>query len=544
MNRAHRPSRVRLLPAAMLATLAFAGSLGARKFYDDDPLGAVPPPLHVESVRTRRVSDYYDFFANTLGKRGEQNSKKREFPARGVNTLGEVPDSVWYTNRHDRQRMSLEDLARGPGNENAPDTSGPLTVIRAKTEGVTPGFTMRDARGRIYIVKFDPLTNPEMATAADVLVSKIFHALGYNVPENHIFHFSRDQVRVGEGTTVEDSLGRPRPMNERDVTELLLRVPRAADGRIRAVGSLLVKGKFVGEFRYHGTRADDPNDVVPHEHRRDLRGLGVFCAWIGHDDSRAINTADFLMEENGRRFIRHYLIDFGSTLGSASIGPNSPRSGQYMYATGPALVQMVTLGLYIPRWARANYPDLPSVGRFEWETFDPETWVPEYRNPAFVNRLPDDAFWAARQVMGFTDEEIRAIVRTGQYSDSRAENWIVECLIRRRDKIGRAFFSGVLPLDRFEVKDGKLVFEDLAVKHGFLSARNYTVQWSRFDNESEQKSALAGATSFDLPREILDAAPGSYAVADIAGDDPKKTVSVYLRKRGERFQVVGIERGW
>jgi hypothetical protein len=539
-----RPVTGRALAGAALGILFVAGSLAARKFYDDDPLWVEPAPAHVESARRRRVSDYYDFFANSLSKRGEQNSKRSVYPAQGVNTLGEVPDSAWYTNRHYWNRMSLEELVRGPGDGNAPDVSGPLKVIRAKTEGVTPGFTMEDSRGRVYLVKFDPLTNPEIATSADVLVSKFFYALGYNVPENYIFHFSRHQVQVGEGTTLEDVRGRRRPMSERDVTELLLRVPRTPDGRIRAVASRLIPGRNIGEFRYHGTRADDPNDVVPHEHRRDLRGLSVFCAWLGHDDSRAINTADFLVEEDGRRFIRHYLIDFGSTLGSASVGPNSPRSGQYLYDTRSALAQIVTLGLYVPRWARADYPRIPSVGRFEWELFDPESWVPEYRNPAFVNRLPDDAFWAAKQVMAFTDEEIRAIVRTGKYSDPRAENWIVECLIKRRDRIGRAFFSQVLPLDRFEVKDGKLQFEDLAAKHGFVSGRNYTVQWSRFDNASEQKTALAGASSFTLPAEFLEAPSGSYAVAEIASDDPKKTVSVYVRKRADGFQVVGIERGW
>ena len=62
--------------------------------------------------------------------------------------------------------------------------------------------------------------------------------------------------------------------------------------------------------------------------------------------------------------------------------------------------------------------------------------------------MPDDAFWAARQVMAFTDDEIRAIVRTGQYSQP-AEDWITATLIERRNRIGRTFFTKVLPLDHF-----------------------------------------------------------------------------------------------
>jgi hypothetical protein len=77
------------------------------------------------------------------------------------------------------------------------------------------------------------------------------------------------------------------------------------------------------------------------------------------------------------------------------------------------------------------------VGRFESDIFDPELWKPNYPNPAFDNRLPDDTFWAAKQVMAFSDQEIRAIVETGQYSDSKSVDWIAKCLIARRDKIGR-----------------------------------------------------------------------------------------------------------
>ena len=61
---------------------------------------------------------------------------------------------------------------------------------------------IRDAAGRKYLIKFDPLTNPEMASAADVITSKFFYALGYNVPENYVVHFDREQIAIGEGAHV------------------------------------------------------------------------------------------------------------------------------------------------------------------------------------------------------------------------------------------------------------------------------------------------------------------------------------------------------
>lgn len=533
--------------------LLVPGSISGQKFYRDDPLPAEPPPRSVGSALSRKLSEYYDFFSNTFGHPGEEQPPTAKIPARAVNTLGEALDSSWYTNRHYVHRMTAEELVRGPGGDATPSLSGPWTVVAAKTEGITPGFTIVDSSGRRYVLKFDPLSNPEIATAADVIVSKFFHALGYNVPDNYIVEFDREQLVLGENVRLADALGREQVMTERNITEILLNVPRTSSGRYRGVASLYIAGRPLGPFRYYGTRRDDPNDIVPHEHRRDLRGLSVFAAWLGHDDSRSINTLDMLAEESGLRYVQHYLIDFGSTLGSASTGVNSARSGhEYLFSWKTALVQFVTLGILVPDWAKAKYPDLPSVGRFEWEKFDAEGWVPEYRNAAFANRLPDDEFWAAKQVMAFTDDEIRAIVRTGQYSDPAAEQWVVECLIRRRDKIGRAFFSKVLPFDRFGVENGSLTYADLALQHGLISSQQYaasanfpqSVRWSRFDNETAQKIPLPGETGLLLPQPVRQAAAGEYFVVDIAGSDSRKAASVFLRARGDGVEVVGVERGW
>jgi hypothetical protein len=184
---------------------------------------------------------------------------------------------------------------------------------------------------------------------------------------------------------------------------------------------------------------------------------------------------------------------------------------------------------------RANDPGIPEAGHFEYETFHPETWKNNYPNPAFDLRTPGDTYWAARLIMDFDDDEIRAIVDTGQFTDRRAAEWIARCLIERRNKIGRAFFEDVLPIDHFTVSGDRLAFEDLSVKRGFHAPRQYSIQWSEFDNLANRKGPIGGATRLDVPRS---ASP--FLAADIRAEDPHKTVTVYLRNH----KVVGVDRTW
>lgn len=532
--------RQRVLTAVLLFAVGAAAE--TRRFYDDDPLWREPAPLPVEKPLNRRLNEYYDFFSHTfaLDKIADlQKEHNPPVPAQAVNTLGEVPDSAWYQNRHSRATpMSVEDLLRGPGTSNVP--VAPWTLLSGKTEGVTPGFQIQDAKGRRYLVKLDPKSNPELASSADVIGSKLFYALGYNVPENYIVRFSRDQLRITEKSKVEDELGRDRPMTENDLEKMLAKAPRSAEGEFRAMASLFIKGKPLGPFRYHRTRADDPNDIVPHEHRRDLRGLYVFSAWLNHTDTKALNSGDFLSEEGGVPHIRHYLIDFGAILGSDSFEAKSPRAGNvYLFDLKPAAAQFFSFGLYMPAWMRADFPHIPAVGHFESQLFSPLTWKNNYPNPAFENRLPDDGFWAAKKVMAFTDDQLRAIVKTGEFSDPKAAEYLTRILIERRDKIGRAYFGQLLPLDNFRVTGGKLQFDDLGALYGMNPPRTYSFAWAQFDNQSGAKTALAGATSPELPRTET-----RYLVADIHAGDPAKMVTVYLRNEGGTVKVVGVDRRW
>ena len=124
----------------VLLLLLLATAAPAAKFYSDDPLDREPPPRNVTNALRRKVSDYYDFVLNTFASPGEKHAPGKSVPAQAVNTLGEPMDGAWYTRRHYYSPMSIPDLVRGPGHENAPSTAGKWIVAKSKSEGVLCDF--------------------------------------------------------------------------------------------------------------------------------------------------------------------------------------------------------------------------------------------------------------------------------------------------------------------------------------------------------------------------------------------------------------------
>jgi len=113
-------------------------------------------------------------------------------------------------------------------------------------------------------------------------------------------------------------------------------VARKPDGTYRVIAGRLLPGTILGGFQYAGTRPDDPNDVVPHQHRRELRALRVFGAWTNLTDLKVANTLDTLVTENGRSIVRHYLQDVGSTFGTGALGPRDWDEGhEYLFESEP-----------------------------------------------------------------------------------------------------------------------------------------------------------------------------------------------------------------
>ena len=215
----------RLLLAPVLVGVVIAGSavlVAGRpaKFYKDDPLLADPETQDASHVKPWKVNESYDFIQNSFLDAGEH----RDVRASNVNTLDEVPDSSWFTNRMGSRVMTADEVETGPVAGTGPEP-GMWTIVSGKNEGITPGLTIADARDDVYFVKFDPPSNPEMATGAEVISTQFFHALGYHVPGEL---YCETPARRSENRRRRDHQGHRRPH-----TPLRHRGPRIGPGEGR-----------------------------------------------------------------------------------------------------------------------------------------------------------------------------------------------------------------------------------------------------------------------------------------------------------------------
>jgi hypothetical protein len=531
------------LPYILAVACVGVAPCRAQHFLPDDPMTRVPEVATVGGTPVQSINQLYDFGYHSFHYKSPGPSKSL-----GVNTLGEVPDSSWFTDR-DTGHLSLEDVKKGARTHGVPQP--PYTVVGAKTEGVTPGFRIKDARGLLYFVKVDPQSNPEMATAADVVGALFLYAAGFNVPENYILVARREQFHLSDKAMFMTASGEKHRMTETQLDKIFERIPHQSDGSIRAMASLSLPPKIMGPFRYSGVRSDDPNDIIPHEERGDLRGLAVIFGWLNHTDAKGDNSMDIVQGKGENARFVHYLLDFGDSFGSDSDIAKDPRHGQefILPVSGNQLRRIYTLGLVTNSWETAHYPhDLKAVGNFTAQGFNPLTWKPNYPNPAFLDMTPLDAYWGAKRVMAFTNEQIRAIVEEGQFHDPNVVDYMTKVLEQRRDAIGRAWFGQVLPLEDFRITSDGLSFNNLAVQHGFSPPSAYQLSWFQWLNDEQKPGELHAADlgpsgSAALPGTLTSLAAGSYIGCKIVSEHQDgRSVTVYFRNEGDHWKLVGISR--
>lgn len=466
-----------------------------QKDLDDKPI-AMPE----SNDPSERWDQFYNHFLRQFYRALYLPNLFGQVEADNVNDWDEVPDSSWFTNRIGKNPEAWDEKkARQGARVQGPDLSNPWHITRGKTDGVTPGFTIKDSRGDTYFIKFDPPGFQELGTSAEIISSLILHAAGYNVPAYFVEEIPVAQFVVDPKAKTYGKYGKKRPMTDKDFFNILTAANIDKNGSTRVVASLAISGKPIGPFMYEGTRSDDPNDDIPHENRRELRGFHIFSAWLNNTDVRFQNTLDVYIGEKDKGHIKHYLLDFGTSLGSGGNREKNIKVG-YEYAVDFSTMgrNFVTLGVEKPYWKDVRPTIFPSIGTFESKIFDPPKWRSQYANRAFELITPRDGFWAAKLIMKFTDQHIRAIVDEARYSNPEAKEYMIKTLIERRNKIGNYWFNQVTPIDDFSIENRRLIFTDLEIASGLSSkTKEYTLT-DDLGNKQKASTNSQGQVSFQL----------------------------------------------
>ena len=484
--------------------------------------------------------------------------------AADVNSMDEVPDSTWFTNRIGVRDLSPDEIRRGPNGKGSPEKHLPLTIKTSKVSGVAVGFIVEDARGEKYVLKFDMPEFPESESNTDVAVQRLLWAAGYNVPEDYVIILRRKDLVMAPDAVIEDRMGAEKKMTKEFVDLQLSRIHIERDGTIRALASRYLDGEPLGGHPREGVREGDPNDRVPCQLRRETRGAYAMFSWLDHTDMKEDNTLDTWIEDPADskvHYVVHYLVDFGKALGMQALtGRNKAQGRAYAFDLRDDALSLASLGLWKRPWEDRSWPDIPGVGMFETRTYDPGKWKansPQYRPFLEADRF--DNFWGSKILIRFTPAQLRAAVEQGRYSDRRAVDYIVRTLIERQRKTARYWFARVAPLDGFAVEsDGggaRLCFEDLSLRHRLVrSAPTATRYRARaFDGEGRRLpwSVVATGTRSGrvcLPR-LATPAPGAdrYTIIRIETSRPDQNlpgVLVHMARDPRRgvLRVIGLRR--
>ena len=222
--------------------------------------------------------------------------------------------------------------------------------------------------------------------------------------------------------------------------------------------------------------------------------------------------------------MKHYLQDVGSTFGMANNPHEWDMGWEYFYDQAPSRRRLLSFGFALSPWQTVPYTEYPSIGRFEGDRFDPADWKPQTPVAPFIEMRADDAFWAARRVMAFSDELIRAAVHTGHTP------------IRRRSVTSPTYSSNAAtplagsilpPSIRSSIRSwtpAGVTFSNAAVDAGFAAATGgYHAAWSRFDNATGQASRIAETRSATTTMPAPDGLPaetGRFIEIDISAEAP------------------------
>lgn len=488
-----------------------------------------------------------------------------EFPdtkrAMNVNALGEVPNSTWFTNRIGMRELSIEEIERGPNRIDVAAYRGKWTIRSTKVGGGNPGFIAENDNGGTYILKLSAKGISQIEARSAIVTQRLIWAFGFNVPEDTLIEITPDQVVIPDGAVVKDVFGNKSPFTAKAYEEVLGRGGIEKGEAFTVLASRFLDGKPKGGFEHEGVREDDPNDVVPHQHRRELRGSRILFGWLQHTDIKPQNSIDMYTEDPidaDIQYLVHYWVDFGLSLGTFGHGRAWQWDG-YAHTvdlahSGEALV---TFGLYEKPWERTVTPDVPEVGHFSSEYFDIDEFKAIYPFLPHENCDRLDSFWATKILMRFSPEHIRTAVEQGGYPSAESVDYLTTTLIERQQHIGRVWLNRLTALDTFRLDEDRLCMTDLLTEHrlnesadsityrarAFASDRGELV-WTRNVSRSPSQGAEVCMANIELSPNN-----DGYTILELSVERPgrdKSAPPVWVHLARERSsarpRVIGVWR--
>ena len=320
--------------------------------------------------------------------------------------------------------------------------------------------------------------------------------------------------------------------------------------------SAWLPGYLVGPFHYTGTRSDDPNDVIPHDDRRELRGGRLLAAWLDHFDAREQNTMDTWFSDGpggkgkpdaSPGHVVHYYLDTSDCLGSEWDWEQISRRLGYSYVVdwGDMALDLVTLGIPTRSWDRVRRePGQEIFGFFNVKEFEPEAWKNEYPNAAFSRMTERDGAWMARILARFTPEMVEALARMGKFSDSRRTAYLTAVLQGRLDKILERYLTRLSPLADVHVDGDRLCAEDLAETRQIRPSSEFRYEARLSSRDGEESLAVTrqanGRICVSLPHDDAE----RYVRVTIADGIARKPLVAHLYDLGpvRGYRLAGIER--
>jgi hypothetical protein len=476
--------------------------------------------------------------------------------ARNANSLDEVADSAWFTNRMGVREMTVEELRRGacrPEQLLDPATAaeGSWVIDRGKADGASLGFRMVVPGKGKYMIKNDPTAQPERATAASVIGAAAYHAVGFFASCEQVVYLDPKILKLIPGLRYANNSGVEHVFDQRALDRVLAEASHRGK-LVRLQASAWLPGYLLGPFRYEGTRDDDPNDVIAHEDRRELRGGRLLAAWLNHFDAREQNSMDTWLADrpdhpdSSPGHVRHYYLDVSDALGSEwDWDEISRRLGRsYLLDWGDIGLDFVSFGARTPAWEKVRRTaGREKFGYFDVDTFDPAGWKSEYPNPAFSRMTERDGAWMARILARLSPELNRALAEMGQFSDPGDTVYLTDVLQRRLEKLLERYLTRLSPLTDVHVENGDtLCALDLARWRGVRPSQTF-----RYEARASTGGPLAttvrpgGGVCLSLPPPDRS---GGYLVVSIGNGVAPGALVVHLRPadEGRAHRVVGLER--